>query len=298
MGIFNTFHYLINHPLCKNSKLEALRRWLCWQIGSRLVPGEVAIRFVDDTKLLVKPGMTGATGNIYYGLHEFEDMSFLLHLLRKEDLFVDIGANIGSYTILAGAVRGAQCIAIEPIPATFRYLQQNINLNGINHLVTGCNMGLGEKPGKLRFFLSYPDTMSHVVPETDEVPTDTIEVEVTTLDSALEGLSPTLIKIDVEGFEANVIAGADQTLSNKSLDAVIIELNGSGKRYGFNEHELLKRILDYGFKAFTYSPFERRLLSLEGKNSRSGNTLFIKNVKEVEERLVEAPTFHVQGNDI
>jgi FkbM family methyltransferase len=297
MGIFNTFHYLINHPLCKNSKLEALSRWFCWQIGSRLVPGEVAIKFVDDSKLLVKPGMTGATGNIYYGLHEFEDMSFLLHLLRKDDLFVDIGANIGSYTILAAAVRGAQCIAIEPIPATFRYLQQNINLNGINHLVKVYNMGFGKKQGKLRFSADL-DTMNHVVPENDVVPVHTIEVEVTTLDSALEGLSPTLIKIDVEGFESNVISGSQQTLFTETVSAVIMELNGSGKRYGFDDDALLKKMQDYGFRSFTYLPFERRLLSLEGKNAKSGNTLFIKNVKQVEQRLVEAPMFHVLGNDI
>lgn len=45
--------------------------------------------------------MTGATGNWYCGLQEYEDMSFVLHALRPGDLFVDVGANIGSYSILA-----------------------------------------------------------------------------------------------------------------------------------------------------------------------------------------------------
>lgn len=57
--------------------------------------------------------MTGATGNIYVGLHEFEDMAFLLHVLRRTDLFVDVGANIGSYTILAGGAAGAKLLLNE-----------------------------------------------------------------------------------------------------------------------------------------------------------------------------------------
>lgn len=45
------------------------------------------VDFVNDAKLLVKPDMAGATGNVYTGLHEFEDMAFTLHCLREEDLF-------------------------------------------------------------------------------------------------------------------------------------------------------------------------------------------------------------------
>ena len=59
--------------------------------------------------------MTGATGNIYAGLHEFVDMAFCLHLLRSGDLFVDVGANIGSYTVLASKVAGANSVTLELI---------------------------------------------------------------------------------------------------------------------------------------------------------------------------------------
>jgi thymidylate synthase len=65
--------------------------------------------------------MTGATGNIYAGLHEFEDMAFLLHLLRSEDMFADVGSNIGSYTILASGVVGAKSVAFEPVPSTYHF---------------------------------------------------------------------------------------------------------------------------------------------------------------------------------
>jgi hypothetical protein len=118
MRLLNNYRFLVTHPLTKDRKIRTLTRWLRWQIGSRVLGCSVAVPFVNNTRLLVKPGMTGATGNIYCGLHEFEDMAFVLHLLRPGDLFVDIGANIGSYTILAGAT-GANAISFEPVPSTF-----------------------------------------------------------------------------------------------------------------------------------------------------------------------------------
>jgi predicted RNA methylase len=72
--------------------------------------------------------MTGATQKIYCSLQEFEDMALLLHVLRPGDLFVDVGANVGSYTILAAGVCGANVISIEPVPSTFTHLADNIHL--------------------------------------------------------------------------------------------------------------------------------------------------------------------------
>lgn len=72
---------------------------------------------------------------IYMGLHEFENMAFLLHFLRKEDLFFDIGADIGSYTILASGHVGAHTFAFEPIPSTFQSLANNVAINRINDSV-------------------------------------------------------------------------------------------------------------------------------------------------------------------
>ena len=106
--------------------------------------------------------MTGATGNIYVGLQEFEDMAFTAHFLRETDLFVDIGANIGSYTIIAGSFSGCRVISIEPIPSTFEYLVNNLKLNGLEELVEAVNLGVGSKADKLVFSIEQ-DTVNHVI---------------------------------------------------------------------------------------------------------------------------------------
>lgn len=287
----NNFRFVLIHPLNRTNKLAALKRYFGWQIGSRLVPGDVLVPFVDKTFLRTRPGMTGATGNIYVGLHEFEDMAFLLHVLRQADLFVDVGANIGSYTILAGGAVGAQCISVEPIKSTFDMLEENITVNRLLGAVRALNIGIGKTKGVLKFTAGL-DTVNHVVSDTEQI-ANSVEVPVCSLNDLLESQEPILIKIDVEGFETNVIAGADKVLSRTSLLAVIMELNGSGDRYGFNEIELHKKILSFGFKTYTYSPFDRQLVSLNGATSNSGNTLYVKNVDEVAFRLKNAQQYWI-----
>jgi len=129
--IFRTLKFIITQPLNRHRKLAALNDWFRWQVGSRLLPGAVEVPFVNNAVLMVEPGMTGATGNIYAGLAEFEDMGFLLHFLKKDDLFVDIGANIGSFTVLASKVVDAKSIAIEALPTTHEKLMKNISANNI-----------------------------------------------------------------------------------------------------------------------------------------------------------------------
>ena len=247
--------------------------------------------WVNDARLIVRSGLTGATGNLYAGLHEFEDMAFVLHALRPADVFVDIGANVGSYTVLGGAVVGARGISIEPIPATFALLQQNIAINNLGDRVQALNIGLGQSEGVLRFTCGL-DTVNHVLSE-GESANDTIDVPVRTLDAVLGGTMPTLIKIEVEGFETEIIAGAAQTLALSGVLAIIMELNGSGNRYGFDENALHRQVLDKGFETYRYRPFQRMLESLRGERMSGGNTLYIRDVDKVAERIKSAPAVRV-----
>lgn len=292
MSLISTLKFIACHPLNRQRKLTAIRHFFSWQIGSRLIPGAVAAPFINGTRLLVSPGMTGATGNIYVGLHEFEDMAFLLHFLRPSDLFVDIGANIGSYTILASGAVGAQSLSFEPLPSTWRFLRDNINLNALNNRVVAHNLGIGKEDGLLHFTEGL-DTVNHVATDADMSSMSTCEVKVVRLDNIVGDRCPKLIKIDVEGYETNVIAGAQKTLANPELEAVILELNGSGNRYGFDETIVHQQMLELGFTTWTYEPLKRNLLALEGQNRMAGNTLYLRNVVSVRERLTGALSFRV-----
>src|SRR5262249_18784570 len=92
------------------------------------------------------------------------------------------------------------------------------------------NMGLGASPGDLRFSDAL-DTVNHVLSTEENKAIIGISVSVDTLDAVLQGLSPSIIKIDVEGYEPEIIKGAKNTLRSDGLLAVLMELNGSGNRY-------------------------------------------------------------------
>ena len=296
MSLLNTFRFLTRHPLTADHPWQALGRFIRWQLGSRLVTGPVAVNFVDHARLLVRPGMAGATGNIYAGLHEFEDMAFLLHLLRPDDLFVDVGANVGSYTVLAGGVMGARCLSIEPIPDTFQSLSDNIRLNGLEARVQAMNLGVGREPGVLNFSTAL-DCMNHVVdPSEHDVPT--MPVEVRTLDSLLGDRQPTLIKIDVEGYEVEVLEGASKALENPGLLALIVEIADASKRYGHQMNDTLSMLERAGFRQYRYRPFDRQLDSLPGSPNPGGNSLWIRDETIVGERLSTASEHLVQGKRI
>ena len=161
-----TLRFIVSHPLNRGRPLSALGRFVGWQITSRL-RAEIEFEWIEGAKLIVSRGMTGATGNIYCGLHEFVEMSFLVHLLRPNDLFLDIGANIGSYTILAAKVCKARAIAFEPDPDTARALRRNIAINHLNALADVREAALGGAHGEIAFTVGL-DTMNRVARPDDE----------------------------------------------------------------------------------------------------------------------------------
>ena len=225
-------------------------------------------------------------------MHEVNEMAFVLHLLRPGEHCVDVGANVGSYTILAAGGAKARVTAVEPIPSTFAHLQRNVMLNGFVDQVRCCQAGLSEAPGSLRFS-SGLDTVNHVLAEGEDLLA--IDVPVLRLDDLVGHDVPTLIKIDVEGHELAVLRGGTQTLQDVRLLAVIMETNGSGSRYGVGDGALIDVMREHGFAPYGYDPFGRRLVDVSKSN---GNTVFVRNKAEVESRVKAAPRFKLVNGDI
>ena len=298
LSLVNTINFILKHPLNKKRKAKAILYYFKWQIGGRLVPGPVIFPLVNNSRLIARPGMVSATLSIYTGLHEFEDMSFMLHLLREDDAFLDVGANIGIYSVLASNVVGANSFAIEPIPETFIYLLDNLAINKITEKVTALNIGAGDCDGIISFTKDL-GTSNHVV-TVEEKNVEKINVHVKRLDDVIND-NPVLIKIDVEGYEAKVIEGSKRLLETDSLLAVIMELNYTAHRYGFENSSLHDKMQAFGFKPYQYQPLSRDLIPCDFDDrsaTESFNTLYIRNYEKVIELLKTAPKFKVNGKEI
>ncbi len=260
-------------------------RFFVWQVGSRVLRRPICMPFVNESVLVTESGMTGATGNIYVGLHEFADMAFLLHFLRDSDSFFDLGANIGSYTVLASSVVGAHSISIEPVPQTFNFLRRNIRVNDISERVTAMQTACSAQPGELTMTADR-DCMNQVV--SNEFDGPTIEVPVTTIDKLLEGRRVACWKIDIEGHEEDALKGAGEALASPELKAVIMEGDDPAIR---------QLMTDAGFHLMAYDPFSRNLLD-DPLIHNSKNHLWIRDSNTVQRRCKTAPPFSVAGQTI
>jgi len=275
-NIYRLYEYWKKHPMASKNMNRTMSNFIRWQFGSRILNKPVVWSWIGDTKLIVETGMTGATMNIYCGLHEFYDMAFLLNFLRLEDTFVDIGANVGTYSILASGVIGAKSISIEPVPTTFKSLSRNIAVNGISNLVELNCFGVGSIDGTELVFIADQDTTNRVAPSA--YTGKTVKVPIRSVDSLLFGLDSIMWKIDVEGFEEQVLSGANASLSNKNLK--VIEIEG--------DSPLIREILiEKGFEICTYNPFTRELIKSKDKKDNH-NWLYIRDFDFVLNRCKSA----------
>lgn len=289
-GLFRILKYILTHPLAKHHKFTSLVKFFMWQVRGLFTTKPYIYQFTPKAKLKITKSMKGATGNIYTGLHEYYEMGFLLHLLRSEDTFVDVGANVGTYTVLASAQVGAKTYSFEPIPSTFQSLVDNIKINKIESRVIAKQVGVSDKKNTV-FFTSNLDVENHIQHEKSE---GSIRVEVDSLENLVGAEIPVLLKVDVEGFETDVMNGAWNLLTNKALKAIIIELIGLGEKYGFDENSIRNKLIEIGFQPYTYNPSTRELTRIN--TVETNNTIYIRDIDFVANRIKEAPYINISNS--
>ena len=278
-AVANLVRATFAHPIGRRQPIRALSRIVGWQLRSRLSRRTFEHRWIGGSRLMVEHGMTGATGNIYFGLHEFADMAIVIHLLREGDLMLDIGANVGSYTVLAAKVAGARVVAFEPARETLPKLRANIAANGIGDLVTVHDCALGDRNGETLFSVGL-DCVNRVgAPGASEA------VPLRRLDTMAADLDPVMMKIDVEGFEPQLFSAADQTLSKPTLRLIETETL---------DPKILAQLVTHGFQRRYYNPFTRQL-SASAVGIDTNNALFVRDEAWVADRMRTAPKRDVLG---
>jgi len=295
--VLSTIKFITKHPVGNKAFFKCLKAYLRWQLGTRILQKDVIHEFVGGTRLIIRRGMVGATGNVYVGIHEFEHMAFLLHVSGKHDTFFDIGSNVGSYSILASGVCKSKSICFEPITTTYKLLQDNIRLNDLQDLCVSYNVGVGSEVGSL-FFSKGLDTMNRVA-VVQELSDEKEKVDVITLDLLSEKFSATILKIDVEGYELNVLNGAKKLLESNLLHSIIIELNEYNAQD--NSTKLIHEILSsHSFKRYRYKPFSRSLVKLDGVPYESGNAIYINDIhfEKISKVLNSSASFFLFGMNI
>jgi FkbM family methyltransferase len=192
-------------------------------------------------------GVVDAEWHFLQGIGK-EDVTadYIKPLLRPGSTFVDVGANVGYFTLLASTL-GARVVAYEPTPSVFARLRENVDLNGFQQAQL-VNAAVMDKPGTLSLHLSGEDPEANSLfgdgPQSVRVPAVSLDE-----DLAARGIEHVdLLKIDAEGAEAFVLDGATRLLSSPNPPAILVEVNAFTLRSaGLQPSDILSRLESHGY---------------------------------------------------
>jgi FkbM family methyltransferase len=241
---------IAKHPANRGGRVAALRRAATWHLRTLRNDSVEALVTVDGTtKLIARPHQFSAVWTVYDGVHEWEELQFCLSFLRPGDHFVDVGANVGVFSTLIGTrLPGVRITAIEPFPPVRLDLERNLAENHLD--VTVVSSAVSAKPGEAVFELLGRDVLNRLSPDgTVSGDHTSITVDVTTLDALVAGGPPSLIKIDVEGSELNVLRGASRLLVEHS-PVLLFEHCGHGAQFGISPADMRAFLHGVGYGMF------------------------------------------------
>ncbi len=250
---------------------------------------------IEGSKMYLNPRVRGPMGGtVRYYIQSLGREKLTTQIFKEavKDGYnvVDIGANIGYYTLLAARLVGekGKVYAFEPEPRNYDMLLKNITLNGYTNVVVE-QKAVSNVAGIVKLYLSSVDIEAHTLCEYHDLPEfDTrrfVEVESVTLDEFFSDRESQIdvIKVDCEGAEAAIISGADRVIrENRKLKMFIEFWPSAIKEMGYFPEELARSLLDnYGFSMIAIDELNMPTNQLFKINSTDELMNLCKNDKHV-----------------
>lgn len=217
----------------------------------------------------------------FTGFYEEPETVFCLKNIDKDDILIDVGANVGYFSLLFAqqtVIGEGEVYSIDPIPSNIEKLVFNARVNGFNNINIIQN-AMGEEKSQLDFYIKKDNAYSSFANNSNSEVEEKIIVEVSTLDIFLEKNNINnikILKIDTEGAEGMVLNGAKKSLQNGLFKYIIIELSNEHlNHFNTNNTEI-----DTLLKSFGYTPYTATLNGDLIKNMNtdnvSGNLIYAK----------------------
>jgi len=231
-----------------------LRQLTNWTI-KKMLPKSVRI---GDATTILNPDDPVISGALFFGVYEKGETAFVQRSLQSGMTVLDIGANVGYYTALATRAVGpsGRVIALEPDPQSFEYLEQTIAANKVGN-VNAFQCAAADHEAKMTLHISKDNRGDNRLYEPDPK-WPKITVTARPADDVLKesGIgSVDFIKIDVQGFEASVINGLQNTLAQSKKLTLLAEFWPKGlSDAGSDPKEFLERLRDHGLQLHELTP--------------------------------------------
>jgi FkbM family methyltransferase len=239
------FRFVWDHPSNAGHRPRALLRLAGYQFRARVLRRRAIARLGERSQIWVDLHRTPASKVVYANPPDMPEVEVWRQALRGSGLFFDIGANVGTYTIWA-AECGAEVIALEPAADTFGLLLENVALNG--YRVQAIQAGASARFGTARFTAGR-DSGNHLDPN------GPVEAKLVTIDSLIGERRVVGMKVDVEGFEIDVLQGCTRALSERRIGLIQLEWNAQSQRVVATDRRPVVDLLSqHGYQLFRPDP--------------------------------------------
>ena len=225
---------------------------------------------------------------------ERNERELVTRTLASGDTFVDIGAHVGLYTVMAGHLVGETgvVVAVEPNPVTFATLEQNVAAHNLYEVVRRRQIAVSDEVGTASLNVPMPRLAAWTSLGTPSVGVArSFTVPTTTLDELLDGLKPFMLKLDVEGWERRVVAGGRHVLAGNDAPHLLVEFSETrAESSGTTTSSLAEDLSELGFELFYYDSGRGRL-EHEPRGAtyeRMKNVVASKRVDELKARLARS----------
>ena len=193
------------------------------------------------------------------------EIECLKQIIKNGDIVVDLGANIGYYTLILARLVGksGHVYAFEPDPSNFEILSKNVKENKHDN-VTLVQKAVSDKNSKIKLYVSKRNLASHRIFDAEDK-RESIEVDVTTLDEYFQKSKKLVkfIKMDVEGAEGATILGASKIIEDSKNLVIMMEYFPKWiKKFGDIPEEILRSLVEKKFKLFNINQKNKKLDSI------------------------------------
>ena len=242
-------------------KLPLAKRAYDFLYSCIMLPNEIVLAEVEGQKMYFDTNDGhGMTAQLFLGgLYEKYETNLFKSVVGEGMTVVDLGANIGYYTLLAAKLVGrkGRVFAFEPAPDNFSLLLKNIEANGYDNIIP-VQKAVSNKTGTTKLFLHRMNQGDHRIYDSHDG-REAITVNVTTLDTFFEnGQYPIdIIKMDIQGAEMAALQGmAEIVLKNDSLNIITEFWPKMLQNFGFSPLEFLSKLIEYGFTLYSITSKE------------------------------------------
>ena len=226
-----------------------------WWSRKRKATSLTVIKNYDrDLKMEVDLSKTMGASLFWTGFHEFNEMRFLNAFLKKDMVFIDVGANQGEFSLFVSKrLTEGFVLAFEPMSLFFDRLLSNVRFNGLSNIKC-LKVGLADHVADVPIYYNATNPLNHEgLASLYPINVNDVNMEVitiTTMDEAVanESLSRVdFIKIDVEGSEWPVLKGA-QSVLRKFKPALMVELNmETSMKAGYKVEDMVSWLRGFGY---------------------------------------------------